>query len=121
MSISGLSYGVVRVEEQGSITSLTLQDVGLVMPGGTLLQFDMYIMKGTKRYLANFFLNYSLSLSRLHSLSRISLSHKQHCFLSLSLSHTHTHTHTGFISGGGAFAPPMKVFAPSKELVELTY
>ena len=35
MSISGLSYGVVRVEEQGSITSLTLQDVGLVMPGGT--------------------------------------------------------------------------------------
>ena len=34
MSISGLSYGVVRVEEQGSITSLTLQDVGLVMPGG---------------------------------------------------------------------------------------
>lgn len=37
MSISGLSYGVVRVEEQGSITSLTLQDVGLVMPGGLLL------------------------------------------------------------------------------------
>lgn len=34
MSISGLSYGVVRVEEPGSITSLTLQDVGLVMPGG---------------------------------------------------------------------------------------
>ncbi|XP_019861409.1 PREDICTED: disco-interacting protein 2 homolog C-like [Amphimedon queenslandica] len=33
MSISGLSYGVVRVEEPGSITSLTLQDVGLVMPG----------------------------------------------------------------------------------------
>lgn len=36
MSISGLSYGVVRVEEPGSITSLTLQDVGLVMPGGEL-------------------------------------------------------------------------------------
>lgn len=34
MSIAGLSYGVVRVEEAGSITSLTLQDVGLVMPGG---------------------------------------------------------------------------------------
>jgi hypothetical protein len=34
MSISGLSYGVVRVEEPGSITSLTLQDVGIVMPGG---------------------------------------------------------------------------------------
>jgi acyl-CoA synthetase (AMP-forming)/AMP-acid ligase II len=33
MSISGLSYGVVRVEEPGSITSLTLQDVGIVMPG----------------------------------------------------------------------------------------
>ena len=39
MSISGLSYGVVRVEEQGSITSLTLQDVGLVMPGGERLAF----------------------------------------------------------------------------------
>ena len=36
MSIAGLSYGVVRVEEAGSITSLTLQDVGLVMPGGML-------------------------------------------------------------------------------------
>ena len=34
MSISCLSYGVVRVEEPGSITSLTLQDVGMVMPGG---------------------------------------------------------------------------------------
>ena len=34
MSISGLSYGVVRVEEAGSMTSLTLQDVGMVMPGG---------------------------------------------------------------------------------------
>ena len=37
MSISGLSYGVVRVEEPGSITSLTLQDVGIVMPGGNAL------------------------------------------------------------------------------------
>ena len=37
MSIAGLSYGVVRVEEAGSITSLTLQDVGIVMPGGMLL------------------------------------------------------------------------------------
>ena len=37
MSISGLSYGVVRVEEPGSITSLTLQDVGMVMPGGKLM------------------------------------------------------------------------------------
>jgi acyl-CoA synthetase (AMP-forming)/AMP-acid ligase II len=37
MSISGLSYGVVRVEEQGSITSLTLQDVGLVMPGARVV------------------------------------------------------------------------------------
>lgn len=34
MSLSGLSYGVVRVEEPGTMTSLTLQDVGLVMPGG---------------------------------------------------------------------------------------
>ena len=34
MSIYGLSHGVVRVEEAGAMTSLTLQDVGLVMPGG---------------------------------------------------------------------------------------
>ena len=34
MSLSGLSYSVVRVEEPGTMTSLTLQDVGLVMPGG---------------------------------------------------------------------------------------
>lgn len=34
MSLAGLSYGVVRVEEPGTMTSLTLQDVGLVMPGG---------------------------------------------------------------------------------------
>lgn len=34
MSLSGLSHGVVRVEEPGTMTSLTLQDVGLVMPGG---------------------------------------------------------------------------------------
>ena len=46
MSISGLSYGVVRVEEQGNITSLTLQDVGLVMPGGTSvgIQYHLYII-----------------------------------------------------------------------------
>ncbi|KAL5489571.1 hypothetical protein EMCRGX_G018680 [Ephydatia muelleri] len=36
MSISGLSYGVVRTEEADSITSLTLQDVGLVMPGARI-------------------------------------------------------------------------------------
>ena len=37
MSMTGLSYGVVRVEEPGNLTSLTLQDVGLVMPGGVQL------------------------------------------------------------------------------------
>ena len=37
MSISGLSYGVVRVEEPGSMTSLTLQDVGTVMPGARIV------------------------------------------------------------------------------------
>ena len=42
MSISGLSYGVVRVEEPGSITSLTLQDVGIVMPGGMHLHVDLH-------------------------------------------------------------------------------
>ena len=30
----GLSYGVVRVDNENSLTSLTLQDCGQVMPGG---------------------------------------------------------------------------------------
>ena len=33
MSISGMSYGVVRVEEQSSLSSVTLQDLGIVLPG----------------------------------------------------------------------------------------
>lgn len=31
--MSGLSYGVVRVDQENSLTSLTLQDVGQVLPG----------------------------------------------------------------------------------------
>lgn len=31
--MSGLSYGVVRVDQENSLTSLTLQDCGQVMPG----------------------------------------------------------------------------------------
>lgn len=30
--MSGLSYGVVRVDQENSLTSLTLQDCGQVMP-----------------------------------------------------------------------------------------
>ena len=37
MSIHGLSHGVVRVEEPGTMTSLTLQDTGLVMPGARIV------------------------------------------------------------------------------------
>lgn len=32
LSMSGLSYGVVRVDQENSLTSLTLQDCGQVMP-----------------------------------------------------------------------------------------
>ncbi len=32
--MAGLSYGVVRVDTDDKLTSLTLQDVGVVMPGG---------------------------------------------------------------------------------------
>jgi hypothetical protein len=32
--MQGLSYGVVRVDSENSLTSLTLQDCGQVMPGG---------------------------------------------------------------------------------------
>ena len=35
LSMSGLSYGVVRVDQENSLTSLTLQDCGQVMPGST--------------------------------------------------------------------------------------
>ena len=34
LSLNGLSYGVVRVDKEGSVTSLTLQDCGTVPPGG---------------------------------------------------------------------------------------
>ena len=34
LSMQGLSYGVVRVDQENSLTSLTLQDCGQVMPGG---------------------------------------------------------------------------------------
>jgi hypothetical protein len=32
--MAGLSYGVVRVDTENSLTSLTLQDCGQVLPGG---------------------------------------------------------------------------------------
>ena len=34
LSLNGLSYGVVRVDKEGSVTSLTLQDCGTVPSGG---------------------------------------------------------------------------------------
>lgn len=39
LSMSALSYGVIRVDQENSLTSLTLQDCGQIMPGGT---FDFY-------------------------------------------------------------------------------
>ncbi|KAF2357567.1 AMP-dependent synthetase/ligase [Trinorchestia longiramus] len=37
LSMQGLSYGVVRVDQDNSLTSLTLQDCGQVMPGAQML------------------------------------------------------------------------------------
>jgi hypothetical protein len=37
LSMSGLSYGVVRVDQENSLTSLTLQDCGQVMPGSQFI------------------------------------------------------------------------------------
>ena len=37
LSMSGLSYGVVRVDQENSLTSLTLQDCGQVLPGASLV------------------------------------------------------------------------------------
>ena len=34
LSLTGLSHGVVRVDKEGSITALVLQDCGFVVPGG---------------------------------------------------------------------------------------
>lgn len=37
LSMSGLSYGVVRVDQENSLTSLTLQDCGQVLPGAVIV------------------------------------------------------------------------------------
>ncbi|RUS70530.1 hypothetical protein EGW08_021709, partial [Elysia chlorotica] len=37
LSMQGLSFGVVRVDSENSLTSLTLQDCGQVMPGATMV------------------------------------------------------------------------------------
>jgi hypothetical protein len=37
LSMSALSYGVIRVDQENSLTSLTLQDCGHVLPGGQFL------------------------------------------------------------------------------------
>ena len=37
LSLTGLSHGVVRVDKEGSLTALILQDCGLVVPGGNLI------------------------------------------------------------------------------------
>ncbi|XP_029668216.1 disco-interacting protein 2 homolog A isoform X5 [Formica exsecta] len=41
LSMSGLSYGVVRVDQENSLTSLTLQDCGQVMPGSIVVVIKM--------------------------------------------------------------------------------
>ncbi|XP_049952324.1 disco-interacting protein 2 isoform X2 [Schistocerca serialis cubense] len=41
LSMSGLSYGVVRVDQENSLTSLTLQDCGQVMPGSVIVVVKM--------------------------------------------------------------------------------
>jgi acyl-CoA synthetase (AMP-forming)/AMP-acid ligase II len=37
LSMAGLSYGVVRVDAENSLTSLTLQDCGQVLPGAVIV------------------------------------------------------------------------------------
>ena len=38
LSMQGLSYGVIRVDSEEKLSVLTVQDVGTVMPGGTVSQ-----------------------------------------------------------------------------------
>ena len=50
LSLSGLSHGVVRVDKEGSLTSLTLQDCGTVLPGGMfscahVVMFDPCVLR----------------------------------------------------------------------------
>lgn len=42
LSMQGLSYGVVRVDDENSLMSLTLQDCGQVLPGGLYYLFILY-------------------------------------------------------------------------------
>ncbi|XP_077302081.1 disco-interacting protein 2 isoform X2 [Arctopsyche grandis] len=41
LSMAGLSHGVVRVDQENSLTSLTLQDCGQVMPGSAIIVVKM--------------------------------------------------------------------------------
>ncbi|EFX85768.1 hypothetical protein DAPPUDRAFT_309070 [Daphnia pulex] len=41
LSMQGLSFGVVRVDQENSLTSLTLQDCGHVMPGAAMVVVKM--------------------------------------------------------------------------------
>ncbi len=42
LSMQGLSYGVVRVDNENSLTSLTLQDCGQVLPGGKCMSVTLH-------------------------------------------------------------------------------
>ena len=44
--MAGLSYGVVRVDTDDKLTSLTLQDVGVVMPGCEYIVFKKAFIVG---------------------------------------------------------------------------
>ena len=45
--MQGLSHGVVRVDSENSLTSLTLQDCGQVLPGGEYgFVLQMWNIKG---------------------------------------------------------------------------
>lgn len=41
--MSALTYGVVRVDVENSLTSLTLQDAGQVLPGGKLVLWKRFL------------------------------------------------------------------------------
>lgn len=42
LSMSALSYGVIRVDNENSLTSLTLQDCGHVLPGS--MYFFLFVI-----------------------------------------------------------------------------
>lgn len=65
LSMSGLSYGVVRVDAENSLTSLTLQDCGQVMPScKSKLQHVQKSFKSSRQSSINVQINHAIIMKK---------------------------------------------------------